>query len=261
MSSLPPNRHPFEVQAIQLRSYPFDESNLIVVLFTREYGLLRAIARGVRKPKSRLAGLIAPLRCNQLMLTRGRNLHSISQAASIQSFGPLQQDYDRLMVGLAIGEMVAQFCQEEDAQPELFDALLATLQLLCQAERPREVMLWFLLYFLEAQGYYQDWLHCQSCEKAFSPQEERFQNVLEGGLRCKACKQGPDHRFINRGQSEALGNLQNAPAPQVLAVSDKDLNGLIWNLQQQLQQLVGHELKTFSFLYPDQTLYSRGTHT
>ena len=273
MSSLPPNRHPFEVRALQLRSYAYSESDLIVVLFTREYGLMRAIARGVRKPRSRLAGLIAPLRCNHLLLKRGRNLHGISQAESIHSFSGLQQDYDRLMAGMAIGELVSQFCQEEDAQPELFDILLATLHRLNSGPQPRETLLWFLLYFLAHQGYYQDWHQCQACDQRFGPRAPRFQNVREGGVRCENCRQGPDHRPLTAAQGEVLIAIQQAPAPTLeapepmarepLALSEKEINGLIWNLQQLLQHLAGHEFKSFAFLYPNQTsvssLSQRGT--
>lgn len=252
MSSLPPNRHPFEVQAIQLRSYPYGESDLIVVLFTREYGLMRAMARGVRKARSRMSGLISPLRCNQLLLKRGRNLHGISQAESIHAFTGLQQDYDRLMAGMAIGELVSRFCQEDDAQPEFYDDLLTVLGILNESERPREVLLWFLLYFLENQGFYQNWKECQACDKVFAEKDYRFQNVLEGGLRCERCKQGPDHRYLSLPQARALTQIQHAPAPPELEIGPKEVNGLIWNLQQQLQHLAGQELKTFAFLYPNQ---------
>lgn len=270
MSSLPPNRHPFEVKALQLRSYAYSESDLIVVLFTREYGLIRAIARGVRKPRSRLAGLIAPLRCNHLLLKRGRNLHGISQAESIHAFSGLQQDYDRLMAGMAIGELVSQFCQEEDAQPDLFDILLATLFRLNSGSQPRETLLWFLLFFLAHQGYYQDWYQCQACAKRFGLRDPRFQNVREGGVRCENCRQGPDHRPLTAAQGEALIAIQQVAAPtlddklkaapalasETLALSEKELNGLIWNLQQLLQHLIGHELRSFAFLYPNQTSVS-----
>lgn len=254
MLNLPPNRHPFEVQAIHLRSYPFDENNLVAVLFTREYGVLRAVARGVRKPKSRLAGLISPLRCNHLILKSGRNLHSISQAENIHSFSAIQQDYDKLMVGLAIGELVSQFCQESDAQPELYDALLATLHQLCKHPEPRHLMLWFMLYFLELQGYFESWEQCQSCGKEVKDHLEFYQNVLEGGLRCKGCKQSPDHRYVSSPQLRALQFVHQSPQTPELELNAKDTNQLIWNLQQQFQHLVGHELKTFSFLYPMQTL-------
>ncbi|PKL76231.1 MAG: DNA repair protein RecO [Candidatus Melainabacteria bacterium HGW-Melainabacteria-1] len=254
MSNLPPNRHPFEVQALHLRSYPYGEADLIVVLLTREYGLMRAIARGVRKARSRMSGLISPLRCNRLQLTKGRNLHSISQAESIHAFSGLQQDYDRLMVGMGISELISRFCQEEDAMPEFYDALLSTLEVLNQSEQPRDVLLWFMLYFLENQGYYQDWLQCQTCDQVFTPLDVRFQNVLDGGLRCRACKQGPDHRILSPGQAQALISLQQAQEPARLDLPAKELNGLIWNLQTQLQHLAGQELRCFAFLHPQASL-------
>lgn len=252
MSNLPPIRHPFEVTAIHLRNYPYGEGDQISEVLTREYGLLRCIAKGARRPKSKLGGLIAPLRCNQVELIRGRSLHRIVQAQSFQTLMHLQSDYDRLMVGLVMGELSARFSQEEDAQPAFFEALLLSLGLLNQdLMPPKELLLWFILYLLENQGYYQDWNSCLSCEIELLDGDYRFMDLRAGGVRCEDCRdKSQDERFLTQRQLRALQTLQMSTAPEHLELDPKSMNGLLWNLQIYLQHLLGSELKSFSFLFP-----------
>lgn len=252
MSNLPPNRHPFEVTAVHLRAYPYGEGDQIIQIFTREYGLLRTMAKGTRRPKSKLAGLVAPLRCTKLSLIRGRNLHIITQAESFQSLSAIQNDYDRLMVGLAMGELTAQFCQEEDAQPEFFNALLIALNILNQSDTPKTLLLWFILFFLENQGYYHQWDSCAICDIELDEQDYHFMDLSEGGVRCESCvqKNNPNQRFIKYKMVQTLQQLQISSKPEQIELDEKSLNGLLWNLQQYLQYLLGSELKTFQFLFP-----------
>lgn len=265
MSNLPPNRHPFDVQALLLRVYPYGEGDQIVALFTREHGMLRAMAKGARRPKSRLGGLIAPLRCLQLELVRNRNLHRISQAVSQRNLGGLQQDYDRLTIGLAMGEVVSQFCQEEDAQPELYDGLLKTLTTLSQSERPRDVLLWFLIHFLAHQGYWTSATRCHVCERRFNGDESRYFDIREGGLCCGDCREGTETRFVTTTQADILVQLRRLSDPggvtaaaaegeegaSVLTLIDPaDTTVLLRHLQHFLQYLAGQELRCFAFLQP-----------
>lgn len=251
MSNLPPQRHRFDVAALQLKQYPYGEGDQILLLLTREYGLLRAIAKGTRKPRSKLAGLLAPLRCNQLTLVCGRNLHRVEQAASLQSFSGLHKDYDALMAGLVMGEVTAAFCQEEDPQPALFDAFCLGLLQLQAGFAPRALLLWFLLYLLENQGFYQDWRHCAGCERPLQPQDRVFLLGSAGVLLCQPCKPGAEGaRYLYPEQLLALQQLQQAPEPLPLDLDERRCNGLLWFLQQHLEQLSGKSLNSFAFLYP-----------
>jgi len=251
MSNLPPARHKFDVQAIQLRSYPFGEGDQIMVLFTLEYGLLRAVAKGARKPRSRLGGLMSSLRCNQLSLVRGRGLHRIDQADSLHSFPGIQTDYDRLMTGMAMAEMLAGFCQEEDPQPELYQALLFSLGALNISESPKHILLWFMLYLLENQGFYQDWIHCAACAQPFGSYDAAFWDLRVGGLHCQRCKpQLPEPRYLRAQQVASLRQLQNLSRPTELDLDGRLSNGLLWFLQQSIEHLLHKELKSFAFLYP-----------
>lgn len=253
MSKSPQNTPSFNIEAIQLRLYPFGDYDQIVVFLSRDLGLLRAIAKGARRPKSRIGGSLAPLRCNHVQLYKGKSLYRVGQIQGLYSFSHLQRDYDRLMCGLVAAELISVFSQEEDPQPELYDAMLLTLESLNHSETPRATLLWFLLYFLENQGYAQDWQSCQACEIEFRERDYRFFDLMSGGLRCEDCKSGPQHRYLKELQIEALIHLQQAQQPQSLSLADSLMIQTLALFHQLFENLAEKKLKTFAFLYPDKT--------
>jgi len=253
MSNSPQNTPSFNVEAIQLRLYPYGDYDQIVVFLSRELGLLRGIAKGARRPKSRIGGSLAPLRCNHVQLHRGKSLHRVGQIQGLYSFPRLQRDYDRLMCGLVAAELISIFAPEEDPQPELYDAMLLTLESLNHSETPRATLLWFLLYFLENQGYAQDLQACQVCELEFRERDYRFFDLGAGGLLCEDCKSGPQHRYLKDLQTDALLQLQAARQPQEYPLADSLMIQTLALFHQLFENLAEKRLKTFAFLYPDKT--------
>ncbi len=253
MSNSLQNTPSFNVEAIQLRLYPFGDYDQIVVFFSRDLGLLRGIAKGARRPKSRIGGSLAPLRCNHVQLHRGKGLYRVGQIQGMYSFSRLQRDYDRLMCGLVAAELISVFSQEEDPQPELYDAMLMTLESLNHSETPKMTLLWFLLYFLENQGYAQDWHACQVCDIEFRERDYRFFDLSSGGLRCEDCKSGPQHRYLKEIQIQALIQLQVAQQPLDLTLADSIMTQTLGLLHQLFENLAEKKIKTFAFLYPDKT--------
>ena len=82
-----------------LRTYKLGEADRIVVLLTAEHGKVRAVAKGVRKTKSRFGGRLEPLTHVSLLLYQGRELDIVSQAETIDPTRPLMDDLDRLTRG------------------------------------------------------------------------------------------------------------------------------------------------------------------
>ena len=78
-------------QGIVLRSYPFGEADRIVVLLSPNHGKIRAVAKGVRKTKSRFGGRLEQFTQVDLVLYEGRNLATVTQAAPIDAFPKLRQ--------------------------------------------------------------------------------------------------------------------------------------------------------------------------
>ncbi|PIQ26374.1 DNA repair protein RecO [bacterium (Candidatus Blackallbacteria) CG17_big_fil_post_rev_8_21_14_2_50_48_46] len=250
MSNLPPNRHPFEVEAFALKHYDFNEHDRVIVLFSRKYGLLRAVAKGVRRPKSKLAGHLDLLRCNHVLLERGRNLHKIIQCDSLHSFPGLTRDYDALTHALALGEIMATFCQEEDPNEYLFVMLLHALEALSSGTDPLTLLIWFELHLLYELGYEQDWEFCRGCEIDFRPRDYHFFDTLEGGLRCEDCKRKQSSQFLSYEQVATIRDLQASAEPPtgVPEIKHIALKQIQTMLQNYLELLAEKPMKALSFL-------------
>lgn len=253
MSNLPPNRHPFEVEAFVLKHYDFNEHDRIVVLYSRKYGVLRSIAKGVRRPRSKLAGRLDLLRCNHLILERGRNLHKITQCDALRSFSGLNRDYHALTHALAMGELIAAFSQEEDPNEYLFSLFLHGLEALSAGTEALPLLIWFELHYLEQLGYQQDWEFCAQCEIDFRPRDYHFFDTLHGGLRCEACKRKETCRYLSFEQVEALRELQASELPPQSppALKPLALRQLQSCLQSYFEQLAEKPLKALAYLQED----------
>ena len=119
-----------------LRTYKLGEADRIVVLLTAEHGKVRAVAKGVRKTKSRFGGRLEPLSHVSLLLYQGRELDVVSQADTLDHFRPLHDDLDRLTRGIALLEAVDQLAQEREPNPQLYQMLLGALRTLAHGDGP-----------------------------------------------------------------------------------------------------------------------------
>ena len=102
----------YREQGVVLRTWKLGEADRIVVLLTQGEGKVRAVAKGVRKTKSRFGGRLEPFSHVDLSLYRGRELDIVTQAEVISPFRALREDYDRVVAGTAMLEAVDQVAQE-----------------------------------------------------------------------------------------------------------------------------------------------------
>ena len=102
----------YKTEAIILRQRKLGEADKIITLYTPNYGKLEAVAKGVRRPKSRLAGHLEVLTYTSAMLAQGRNLDVVTQAQAIESFAPLRDDLNRLSRAFYAAELVDRFSPE-----------------------------------------------------------------------------------------------------------------------------------------------------
>ena len=105
----------YREQGVVLRTWKLGEADRIVVLLTQGEGKVRAVAKGVRKTKSRFGGRLEPFSHVDLSLYRGRELDIVTQAEVITPFRFLREDYDRVVAGTAMLEAVDQVAQEREA--------------------------------------------------------------------------------------------------------------------------------------------------
>ena len=151
---------------IVLRTQKLGEADRIITVLGRTTGRIRAVAKGVRRTKSRFGARLEPFTHVDLMLHPGRSLDMITQAEVIRPYGePLAGDYPRYTAGVAMLETAERFTpvEKEPALRQLL-LLIGGLRALGEAEHdPRLVLDAFLLRSLAVAGYAPALEECARC--------------------------------------------------------------------------------------------------
>jgi len=115
-------------EAVVLRSYRSGEADRVVVFWTRDHGKVRAIAKGVRKPTSKIGGGLTPLAHAEVYLLKGRgDLHIVRQVHHVERYSTLHANYDRITAGLALVEVVDAIPLDDVADDGIFTMLTRAL--------------------------------------------------------------------------------------------------------------------------------------
>ena len=175
-------------QAIVLRTQKLGEADRIITLFTREHGRIKAVAKGVRRTKSRWGARLEPASHVDLQLYSGRSLDTVTQAVSIENFGDvLSLDYQRWTVASAILEAAERFTSQEH-EPALQQYLLVVGSLKALAHETYDASLIldaYLLRSLAVAGYAPSLMNCSRCD---TPGPHKYVSLVGGGSVCNTCK-------------------------------------------------------------------------
>jgi DNA repair protein RecO (recombination protein O) len=175
-------------EAIVLRTHKLAEADRIITLLTRQHGVVRAVARGVRRTSSRFGSRLEPFTHVDLQLAVGRNLDTITQAETRSPYGnTISADYDRYTAASVMLETAERLVSEE-RQPSVQQYLLlvGALRAMTAGEhRPGDVLDSFLLRSLAVAGYAPSFDGCVRCgvegpHRAFHPGS--------GGMLCASCR-------------------------------------------------------------------------
>ncbi|MGL4306997.1 MAG: DNA repair protein RecO, partial [Mycobacteriaceae bacterium] len=174
--------------AVVLRQHKLGEADRIVTLLTREHGLVRAVAKGVRRTRSKFGARLEPFAHIDVLLYPGRNLDIVTQVHSIDAFaGDIVDDYGRYTTACAILETAERLAGEERAPAiQLHQLTVGALRAVAQASRPREMILnAFLLRAMSFAGWAPALEDCARCG-VIGP--HRAFHVAAGGAVCLHCR-------------------------------------------------------------------------
>lgn len=170
--------------AVCLRRREHGEADLIVTFLTREAGKLSAVARGVRKPRSRHAPICQPFALSRVQLAARDDragLPVLAQAELLDTFYDLRADLDRAARAAYLLELADLALPEHEAQPALFDLLVTSLSVLQGAAEPRLVMHSFELRLLAELGLEPVLDRCAQCADPLGEEAVLF-DAPAGGL-------------------------------------------------------------------------------
>ena len=171
-----------------LRTQKLGEADRIITLFTKEHGRIKAVAKGVRRTKSRFGARLEPASYVDLQLYTGRTFDTITQVVSIENYGDvLSSDYQSWTVASAILEAAERFTLAEH-EPALQQFILVSGSLKALAEKRYDASLIldaYLLRSLAVAGYAPSLTVCSRCD---APGPHKFFSLQGGGSVCPTCK-------------------------------------------------------------------------
>ena len=215
---------PFKTEAVVLRSIRYGEADRVLHLYTPDRGRLGAVAKGVRRVKSRLGGRLEPLMRSRLVLHEGRGeLCTISQADTVHAHASLRERRGALERAVQACDAVLRLLDSGEANPPAYHLLCHELALLDAdpGAATRAQALAFRAKLLLAAGFAPELSSCASCGEtehlgAFSPSA--------GGVVCSACEAGsfplgPEaHAFLVAALGRPLIEAPPAPEPALRQV-------------------------------------------
>src|SRR5512143_3973165 len=185
-----PEFRSFRLEALVLRHSDLGEADRLLVLYTREQGKVRAIAKGVRKITSRKAGHLEPFTYVRLQVSSGRDLLLVTQADTIQAYAPIREDLTLTGYAAYSLELIDRFIPDEEiAVPGLFRLLTETLDRLASGSDAWLAVRYYEMRLLDFLGFRPQLFQCANCGREILPQDQFF-SFSSGGVICPQCAQG-----------------------------------------------------------------------
>nr|QEO74452.1 hypothetical protein [uncultured bacterium] len=228
-------------QGVVLRTIKLGEADRIVTVITLAHGKVRAVAKGVRKTKSRFGSRLEPLSHVSLQLYEGRgDLDTVTQAETIDTFRAVREDLDRMTRATALLEAVDWVAQEREANPRLYQMLVGGLRTLA-ARNSALLVPAFFWKLLSAEGFHPMLDMCAACGE--SSMELVAFDLTQGGALCRSCRRGqavsPEALDLLR---RILGGdlarvLAEPPSPAVSEIDRLAVSALEHHLERRLRSV------------------------
>jgi DNA repair protein RecO (recombination protein O) len=247
-----------KTEAVVLKQFDLGEADKIITFYTKDYGKVRAVAKGVRKSRSSMSGIVLPFTYNYMTFYQGNSLDRINQVKNIFSFSKLREDLTKMAYASFVAELIEKVGLENDPNQALFSLLLSTLHQLLKTEvdELKYIELAYKVRILAILGIKPELEHCISCNKEMNYGRSNIFNIEYGGLLCRKCLEENSSKyaagkFILLGEAvQVIKNLFNSGL--------KPIANLKISLQayQQLDELVNKfityhldlKLRSFDFL-------------
>jgi DNA repair protein RecO (recombination protein O) len=207
---MPSSERSVRVEAVVLRHTDWGEADRLLVLYTRDQGKLRAIAKGVRRLRSRKAGHLEPFTRVTLQLARGRDLWIVTQAETVAAYLPIREDLLRTGYAAYVLELLDRFTYEEGENQALYHLLTDTLDRISTEENYLPAVRYYEIRLLDQLGFRPELVYCVNCGNEIQP-EDQFFSSEKGGVLCPRCGvQALDARPISMNALKYLRHYQRS---------------------------------------------------
>jgi DNA repair protein RecO (recombination protein O) len=233
-----------ETEAIVLRVYPLAEADKIVVCLTRSEGVVRAVAKGARRLKSRFGAGLEPFTLLSLSYfeKEGRELVTLRQIDIQRSYFNLSRRAETVAALSYLSELVMEFAPPHEPNEKLFRMVRATLESV--PEGPSELtplVRYFEIWTLKLAGFLPELRRCMECGKKLSDEESGYLNA-EFKLRCRVCSHELG-MFLAGATRTQIQAIQRLPPGDYLQAAQGITIASSGELAQLTQKLIGHVLE------------------
>src|SRR4029077_12732726 len=190
--SIVPIPRRYATDAIVLSRFDYGEADRILTLITPGGGKIKAIAKGIRRPTSRIGGSLEPFAELNVLLARGRTFDVVTQVSVGHAWLNLRDSLESAATAWYLAELADRSVEERHAAEPLYTLRRRAYQLLDAEMRPGRVAGWYEMHLLDERGQRPEVDRCVECDRVLEA-DERFRWVPPlGGLLCERCP-GPTH--------------------------------------------------------------------
>jgi DNA repair protein RecO (recombination protein O) len=169
-----------KTEAVVLKTIKYRETSKIVTFFTKEHGKLSGIIKGARSSKNMFGTALEPMSHVSLVVyeKKGRDIQTVTQCEVVQSYRHLFEDLDKMVVGMAVIELVRDIAHEQEKNVPLFDFLVKTLSALNSATGNAVNLFYsFEIHLADILGFHPSFSKCFSCGKQVVSQVEGVKRI------------------------------------------------------------------------------------
>lgn len=245
-----------KTEAIVLSRRDFRETSLIVNFYTRDFGKLSGILKGIRDEPAKFASNLEPFSLNEIIFYQKRNssLHLISQCDMKNNFNAVRENVSRIGLASILMELIQAVMPLEDKNEDVFALALDSLKELETSNNPDKIMTIFKIKILALSGFKPHFDSCVCCDAKVLGQA-KFSLAL-GGLVCGSCQsRDASARSIFRGtiasilhieKNDFRNNLNLGMNPQIKKELNLILNAFLrFHLERELKSQKVNEAITY----------------
>lgn len=200
-----------KTQAYILKTQDYRDTSILGDFYTRDFGKIKGIVRGVRDARGRFGSTLEPFSLNEILFykrRRGGDLHQVTQVDLVDLFPKVREDLERLSYASYFIQLVNELVEVEEANPQIFDLLSDSLRFLSTGASAKRSARIFELKLFELLGLMPEIDVCVTCQTE-NPDPAYF-NVSLGGIHCRNCRAAEMSFPVSKGALNFLGHVRRS---------------------------------------------------
>jgi len=237
--------------AIVLKSFDFRETSRIATFFTREYGKMSGVLKGIRKDPRKFGSSVERFSVNDIVYYQYRNsdLHLISHCDMREFFLNVRRDMKRATAASYASELVTVIMPPEEPNLQIYELMNRYLSALGETDDIDRLVHVFQIKVLLYSGFRPHLDACLDCKSKIT--QTAWFDIKDGGLVCFSCRRpSPQDHILSQGLVASILHVERSPWEQCLKlkIPDADRKELKFLLNNFLVYHLGKRLRSARFL-------------